>query len=99
MCSQAGRTYLPGGFRHRAGRKGPAMTSVILSVPEISCAHCASSIVAALEPEAGVSKVSVDVEGQKVLLDFDAATISLERVKEILLAEEYPVEGEEVVTH
>ena len=47
----------------------------------------------------GISKVSVDVEGQKVLLDFDAATISLERVKEILLAEEYPVEGEEVVTH
>ena len=75
------------------------MTSVILSIPEISCAHCASSIVAALEPEAGVSKVSVDVDGQKVHLDFDDATISLDRVKEILLAEEYPVERTEVVTH
>jgi copper chaperone CopZ len=75
------------------------MTSVILSVPEISCAHCASSIVEALSPESGVSKVSVDVEGQKVLLDFDDATISLDRVKEILLAEEYPVEGVEFVAH
>ncbi len=73
------------------------MPRAILSVPEISCAHCASSIVAALEPEDGVTSVSVNVDARQVHLDFHEATISLERVKEILLAEEFPVEAVEMV--
>ena len=67
------------------------MTSVLLTVPEISCAHCAQSIVKALSPEAGVNHVSVDVDHQQVRLDFDPSTISLDRVREIMEEEEYPV--------
>jgi copper chaperone CopZ len=47
--------------------------------------------VKALSPEAGVKHVSVDVDHQQVRLDFDPATISLDRVREIMEEEEYPV--------
>jgi copper chaperone CopZ len=69
------------------------MSKVVLDVPEISCAHCAQAITKALEPQAGVQRVRVDVPARKVHLEFDERTISLETVKEILAAEEYPVQA------
>jgi copper chaperone len=69
------------------------MSKVILDVPEISCAHCAQAITKALQPQAGVQRVRVDVPAQKVHLEFDEQQISLDRVKEILEEEEYPVEA------
>lgn len=69
------------------------MSKVILDVPEISCEHCSQAITKALRPQAGVQTVRVDVPTQKVHLEFDERTISLDRVKEILEEEEYPVEA------
>lgn len=44
-----------------------------LSVPEISCGHCKSTIEDALGPVAGVQQAIVDIEGKQVTVDFDEA--------------------------
>jgi copper chaperone len=69
------------------------MSKVVLDVPEISCEHCSQAITSALQPQAGVRSVKVDVPTQKVHVEFDEKAISLDRVKEILAEEEYPVEA------
>jgi copper chaperone CopZ len=69
------------------------MSKVVLDVPEISCEHCSQAITKALQPQAGVKTVHVDVPTQKVHLEFDEGAISLDKVKEILAEEEYPVEA------
>jgi copper chaperone CopZ len=69
------------------------VTKVVMEVPAIDCAHCAQAITRALQPQAGVAKVQVDVPAQRVHLEFDERTISLEQVKRILAEEEYEVEA------
>jgi len=69
------------------------MSKVVLDVPEISCEHCSQSITNALQPQAGVKSIRVDVPTQKVHLEFDESKISLDKVKAILAEEEYPVEA------
>jgi copper chaperone len=69
------------------------MSKVVLDIPEISCEHCAQAITKALQPQQGVRSVRVDVPKQKVHLEFDESRISLEKVKEVLAEEEYPVEA------
>ena len=69
------------------------MSKVVLDVPEISCEHCSQAIANALQPQQGVQSVRVDIPAHKVHLEFDEGKISLERVKQILEAEEYPVEA------
>lgn len=69
------------------------MSKVVFDIPEISCEHCSQAITKALQPQQGVQSVQVDVPTQKVHLEFDERTISLDRLKEILAEEEYPVEA------
>ncbi len=69
------------------------MSNVVLDIPEISCEHCSQAITKALQPQVGVRTVRVDVPTQKVHLEFDERQISLDKVKEILQEEEYPVEA------
>ncbi len=47
------------------------MTTRTLSVPEISCGHCKSSIEAAVAPLDGVDKVEVHIDERTVDLDYD----------------------------
>lgn len=47
------------------------MTTRTLSVPEISCGHCKSSIEGAVAPLDGVDKVEVHIEERTVDLDYD----------------------------
>ncbi len=47
------------------------MTTRTLSVPEISCGHCKSSIEGAVAPLGGVDKVEVHIEERTVDLDYD----------------------------
>jgi len=69
------------------------MSKVVLDIPEISCEHCSQAITKALQPQEGVQQIRVDIPTQKVHLEFDEAKITLDRVKEILADEEYPVEA------
>jgi len=69
------------------------VAKVTLVVPDIECEHCEHAINEALGPVPGVRTVKVDIDAHKVDLDYDDAQLSLEKVKEILAEEEYPVEA------
>ena len=69
------------------------MTSVVLSVPSISCDHCKYTITRLLEAQPGVESVSVAVPEKRVQLTFDDSTISLVRLQALLDEEDYPVES------
>jgi copper chaperone len=69
------------------------MANVVLNVPDISCEHCERAITGALTPVDGVKSVSVDIPAKQVKVDYDAAQVDLEKMKEILQEEDYPVES------
>ncbi len=68
-------------------------THIILNVPDISCEHCQRAIEGALQKEAGVAAVRVDVPTRQVFLDYDPSAISLDQVTAILDDEGYAVAG------
>ena len=69
------------------------MASTLLNVPDISCEHCERAITGALSPVEGVRSVRVDIPARQVRLDYDEQQVDLDRVKEILQEEDYPVES------
>lgn len=69
------------------------MTTTLLNVPDISCEHCEKTITEALSPVDGVRDVRVDIPAHQVKVDYDEQTVSLQRLKDILAEEEYPVAG------
>ncbi len=69
------------------------MAQTILNVPDISCEHCQKTITNALTPVPGVRAVDVDIPAKQVRVDYDASSVGLDRIQEILREEEYPVES------
>jgi len=67
------------------------MTTKVLTVPDISCVHCERAITNALEPLDGVVSVRVDIPAHLVAVEFDDGKVGLERIKEVLLEDEYTV--------
>ncbi|GIW06571.1 MAG: hypothetical protein KatS3mg060_1376 [Dehalococcoidia bacterium] len=67
------------------------MSTVVLSVPDISCEHCERAITEALTAQPGVEAVKVDIPAKTVLLQYDESKLSLDRVRDVLAEEEYPV--------
>jgi len=67
------------------------MTQTVLSVPDISCEHCARAITNALTPVAGVANVSVDIPGKSVTVEYDATHVDIAGLSSILAEEDYPV--------
>lgn len=57
---------------------------VTLSVPDVSCEHCVSTINGALGKLAGVESVSTDIPGKTVHLRYDPAQLTLEKVEAVL---------------
>lgn len=69
------------------------MSNVTLNVPDISCEHCERAITNALQPVEGIRTVSVDIPAKQVRVDYDDAHVNVEKMKEILQEEDYPVES------
>ena len=69
------------------------MATTTLNVPDISCEHCERTITNALTPIAGVRTVNVDIPGKQVRVDYDEAQVNVDRMKDILQEEDYPVES------
>jgi copper chaperone len=67
------------------------MAQTILNVPDISCEHCQMTITRALTPVEGVRSVDVDIPNKHVTVDHDETTVGVDRLKQILADEEYPV--------
>lgn len=69
------------------------MAQTTLNVPDISCEHCEHAITEALSPVEGVRSVKVDIPSKQVHVDYDEALVRIDKMKEILEEEEYPVES------
>jgi copper chaperone len=69
------------------------MANVILHVPDISCEHCERTITNALTPVDGVRAVNVDIPTRQVRVEYDEATVDVNKMKELLQEEDYPVES------
>ncbi len=67
------------------------MAEITLSVPDISCEHCAHTINETLQTRAGVHKVDVDVPGKRVRLEYDESQADLPAIRAALAEEGYPV--------
>ena len=69
------------------------MATTTLSVPDISCAHCERTIKETLSPVDGVRSVDVDIPAKSVKVVYDEAAVDVNKLKELLAEEEYPVES------
>ena len=69
------------------------MATTILNVPDISCEHCERTITEALSPLEGVRNVGVDIPGRRVRIEYDDAIVNVQRFREVLAEEEYPVDS------
>jgi copper chaperone len=50
------------------------------TVPDISCAHCKSSVEGALRPVEGVQTADVEIETHKVTVEFDPDLVTPDRL-------------------
>ncbi len=62
-------------------------------VPEVSCAHCKSSIEGALKPLDGVLEATVDIDSKIVTVDFDDRLLDRSTVIRAIEDVGYPVAG------
>jgi copper chaperone len=67
------------------------MTQVTLTVPDISCSHCETTVKGALAPLPGVREVRVDIPTKRVTVQYDEGQVDVERFKAVLQEEDYPV--------
>jgi copper chaperone len=67
------------------------MVTETISVPEIHCDHCKSSIEGALEPIAGVDRATVDIPARVVTVTYDEASVGRDRLVEAIEQQGYEV--------
>jgi copper ion binding protein len=67
------------------------METVTLTAPDISCEHCQRAIEGAVGALPGVSSVAVRIEPKQVTVVYDPRAVTLERIKEVMEEEGYPV--------
>ena len=56
------------------------MTTITLSVPDISCAHCKTSIEGAVSPLAGVDSAEVEIDARTVEVKYDEFAVELDAI-------------------
>jgi copper chaperone CopZ len=71
------------------------VTQTVLSVPEISCEHCARTVTNTLSPLEGVERVAVDIPAKRVTVDYDPTRVDVAQMSAALAEEDYPVAGVE----
>ncbi len=67
------------------------MTTEIISVPEIHCGHCKTSIEGALQPLEGVEHAAVDVDARTVEVAFDERQVDRARLVAAIEEQGYEV--------
>lgn len=63
----------------------------VYTAPAISCGHCKAHIEGALNALPGVEKVQVEVPTKTVTVQYDADSVSPEKIEAALAEEGYPV--------
>ncbi|MFP5326420.1 MAG: copper ion binding protein [Acidimicrobiia bacterium] len=69
------------------------MEHVTLSVPDISCGHCKSTIEGALNKVDGINRAEVAIEAKTVTVSFDDAATDVEAIRAAIEEEGYDVAG------
>lgn len=67
------------------------MTQVTLSVPDISCGHCKSSIEGAVNPLEGVAGAVVAIDDRNVAIDYDGSDTTMKAIVEAIDEQGYEV--------
>ncbi len=67
------------------------MEKVTINVEGMSCGHCVKAIEGSVGKLAGVSKATVDLENGKVDVEYSAAEVSIEKIKEAIDDQGYDV--------
>lgn len=67
------------------------MTTETISVPEIHCGHCKSSIEGALAPIEGVTRAEVSVEDRTVTVAYDENVVDRARLVSEIADQGYDV--------
>ncbi len=67
------------------------MERVKLTAPDISCDHCIQSIGKAVAALGGARMIEGDPESRQVVVEFDPAATTLERIEAALADEGYPI--------
>jgi copper chaperone len=67
------------------------MSTKTLTVPEISCGHCKSSIEGAVAPLDGVARVEVHIDERTVDLDYDGTDATFEAIVAAIEEQGYDV--------
>jgi copper chaperone len=67
------------------------MTTITISVPEIHCGHCKSSIEGALVPLPGVASARVDIPARTVTVEVDETVTDRARLVAAIEGQGYDV--------
>ena len=67
------------------------MTTVVLTVPDISCDHCVRTVTETLTALDGVERVAADIATKQVKVEYDETSADLAQLQEALAEEDYPV--------
>jgi copper chaperone len=67
------------------------MTTMTISVPEIHCEHCKSSIEGALAPLPGVTSARVDIDARTVTVEVDQTLTDRARLVAAIESQGYEV--------
>jgi copper chaperone len=67
------------------------MTNLTLTVPDIHCDHCASSIEGAVGALSGIDTVKVDIGGRRVDVAYDEVAVELDAIVTAIEGQGYEV--------
>lgn len=67
------------------------VSQVVLSVPDVSCAHCVAAVQDAVGGLRGVDSVAVDLASKQVEVGFQPDVVNLTEIRQALDDAGYPV--------
>ncbi len=67
------------------------MSQITLSVPDISCGHCKSSIEDAVNPLRGVDTAIVAIDDRTVAIDYDGSEATMDAIVNAIDEQGYEV--------
>ena len=67
------------------------MTQTTLSVPDISCGHCKTSIEGAVSPLEGVQSAVVAIDDRNVAIDYDGSESTMKAIVNAIDEQGYEV--------
>jgi copper chaperone len=69
------------------------MVTETITVPEIHCDHCKTSLEGALTPIDGVEQATVDIQARTITVTYDEASVDRDRLVEEIEQQGYVVPG------